>query len=140
MEQATTAIDTASQPPGSNTLAVFERADFARMLAALVQRGYQVVRPTVGDGAIIFDEIGSDADLPIGWTDERDGGKYRLKRRGDAALFGYAVWPHSWKKFLFPPNVWLWSARRQNGTSGCVGCGRFIAWCPVAIDITEELS
>jgi ferredoxin len=26
----------------------------------------------------------------------------------------------------------------QFDTSGCVGCGRCIAWCPVAIDITEE--
>ena len=26
----------------------------------------------------------------------------------------------------------------QFGTSGCIGCGRCIAWCPVAIDITEE--
>ncbi len=28
----------------------------------------------------------------------------------------------------------------QFGTSGCVGCGRCITWCPVAIDITEEVS
>ena len=26
----------------------------------------------------------------------------------------------------------------QFGTSGCVGCGRCITWCPVAIDLTEE--
>lgn len=26
----------------------------------------------------------------------------------------------------------------QFGESGCVGCGRCIAWCPAAIDITEE--
>ena len=25
------------------------------------------------------------------------------------------------------------------GTSGCVGCGRCITWCPVGIDITEEV-
>jgi ferredoxin len=27
----------------------------------------------------------------------------------------------------------------QFGTSGCVGCGRCITWCPVGIDITEEI-
>lgn len=26
----------------------------------------------------------------------------------------------------------------QFGTSGCVGCGRCVTWCPVGIDITEE--
>jgi len=28
----------------------------------------------------------------------------------------------------------------QFGSSGCVGCGRCITWCPVGIDITEEAS
>jgi Fe-S-cluster-containing hydrogenase component 2 len=26
----------------------------------------------------------------------------------------------------------------QFGTSGCVGCGRCVAWCPAGIDITAE--
>jgi len=28
----------------------------------------------------------------------------------------------------------------QFGQSGCVGCGRCITWCPVAIDLTEEVA
>ena len=28
----------------------------------------------------------------------------------------------------------------QFGTSGCVGCGRCITWCPVGIDITQEVA
>jgi ferredoxin len=28
----------------------------------------------------------------------------------------------------------------QFGSSGCVGCGRCIVWCPVGIDITEEVA
>jgi ferredoxin len=28
----------------------------------------------------------------------------------------------------------------QFGVSGCVGCGRCITWCPVGIDVTEEIT
>jgi ferredoxin len=91
-----------------------ERADFPHLFEALAQRGYRIVGPTIRDGAIIYDEIRAPADLPEGWTDEQEGGKYRLKRREDQALFGYAVGPHSWKKYLFLPRVRLWSADRTN--------------------------
>ncbi len=69
------------------------------------------------DGAIIYDKLESLSDLPIGWTDEQDGGHYRLKRRKDDALFGYVAGPHSWKRFLFPPTLRLWRAKR-NGKNG----------------------
>jgi sulfhydrogenase subunit beta (sulfur reductase) len=54
-------------------------------------------------------------DLPAGWTDEQDGGRYSLVRRSDQALFGYAVGPQSWKKFLYPSIQQLWRARREAG-------------------------
>ena len=90
---------------------VIERSDFDRLLKALSDRGHTIVGPTVRDQAIVYDEIRSAADLPVGWTDEQDGGRYRLRRRGDEALFGYAVGPHSWKKYQLPPQAKLWEAR-----------------------------
>lgn len=82
------------------------------LLEKLRQRGYRVVGPAVRDQAIIYDDIASIDDLPRGWTDAQDGGRYRLARRDDDALFGYAVGPHSWKKFLHPPVLRLWRAER----------------------------
>jgi len=32
------------------------------------------------------------------------------------------------------------SWHEQYGRSGCVGCGRCITWCPVGIDVTEEIN
>jgi ferredoxin len=82
------------------------------LLAALRGRGFTVVGPTQRDGAIVYEELESAAELPIGWTDVQEAGNYRLARRDDEARFGYAVGPHSWKQFLFPPTVRLWRAQR----------------------------
>jgi ferredoxin len=90
---------------------VIERTDFDELFAALSKRDYTIVGPTVRDGAIVYDELRCAADLPVGWTDEQDGGHYRLRRRGDEALFGYAVGPHSWKRYQLPPEVTVWEAR-----------------------------
>jgi formate hydrogenlyase subunit 6/NADH:ubiquinone oxidoreductase subunit I len=90
---------------------VIERGDFDELFGALRRRGYTIVGPTVRDRAIVYDEIRAAADLPVGWTDEQDAGHYRLRRRDDDALFGYAVGPHSWKQYQLPPEVNLWRAR-----------------------------
>jgi sulfhydrogenase subunit beta (sulfur reductase) len=82
------------------------------LLDVLRRQGFRVLGPTVRDRTIVYDDIVSLADLPRGWTDEQDGGHYRLTRRDDDALFGYAVGPHSWKKFLHAPTQRLWRAER----------------------------
>jgi ferredoxin len=94
-------------------LHVLERERFDGLFEALARRGYTVIGPRVRDGAIVYDELRSAAELPVGWTDEQDGGHYRLRRRDDEALFGYAVGPHSWKQFQLPPDVRLFRARRS---------------------------
>ncbi|MDR3539165.1 MAG: 4Fe-4S dicluster domain-containing protein [Acetobacteraceae bacterium] len=83
------------------------------LITALAMRGYQVLGPVLRDGAIVYDALTGVADLPAGWTDRQDAGQYRLERRTDQALFGYAVGPHAWKRFLHPPIERLWQARRE---------------------------
>jgi sulfhydrogenase subunit beta (sulfur reductase) len=98
----------------SAATSVIEPGALEALVGALRGRGYRVLGPTVRDGAIVYDELESAAELPIGWTDSQNGGRYRLERRQDEARFGYAVGPHSWKQFLLPPRIRLWQAR-QNG-------------------------
>ncbi len=83
------------------------------LVCALQKAGYRVIGPILRDQAIVYDELDSVADLPQGWTDEQQPGSYRLKKRTDQALFGYTVGPHSWKKFLHPPHLRLWSVSRS---------------------------
>jgi len=95
---------------------VLQASQLGKLLEAVRRKGYEVIGPAVRDGAIVYDKLGSVKDLPAGWTDEQEAGRYRLKRRNDEALFGYAVGPQSWKKYLHPADVLLWSAERQGGT------------------------
>ena len=92
---------------------VLFRPEFPQLFRALEASHYAIVGPTVRDGAIVYDRLAKVEDLPIGWTDRQEGGKYRLERRADEALFGYTVGPSSWKRFLFPPRERLWTAQRE---------------------------
>ncbi len=103
---------------GGHVLAIGAKAMMTRdglqaLIEALLSRGYRLIGPRLGEGAIVYDDIGGIADLPAGWTDRQEAGSYRLERRADAAFFGYAVGPQSWKRFLHPPVERLWQARRE---------------------------
>ena len=98
--------------------AVVEPSALDDLIAALRRRGFRVLGPTVRDGAIVYDELESAAELPVGWTDRQEAGTYRLERREDDARFGYAVGPHSWKQFLFPARLRLWRAQLNGAANG----------------------
>ncbi|WP_287788177.1 4Fe-4S dicluster domain-containing protein [Acidiphilium sp.] len=105
----------ASPPPDPSAAPVLlDRAGLQALVDALVARGFDVIGPTLRDGAIVYDRVARIEEFPVGWTDRQDAGRYRLERRADAALFGYAVGPQSWKRFLHPPEERLWRARRQD--------------------------
>ena len=97
-------------------MAIIESDHLQKLIDILWKRGYWVIGPTLGEGAIVYDELNSSANLPVGWTDDQDGGIYRLKKHDDKSLFHYNTGPHSWKKFLFPPSLRLWQAKRNDNT------------------------
>lgn len=88
----------------------------AKLFDALVQSGYSVFGPVVRDGAVVLEHIQSSQELPSGWIDEQSPGHYRLKPQAGSAFFGQTVGPQSWKKYLHPADIQLWSAERKNGT------------------------
>ncbi len=96
---------------------IIKRDALDALFGALREAGYKVVGPTINEGAIVYDEIERAAQLPIGWTDVQEPGSYRLERRADSAVFGFAVGPHSWKKFLHVPILQLWRAQRHSDGS-----------------------
>ncbi len=78
----------------------------------LDRRGFSVLGPTVRDGAVVPGRIATLDDLPRGWGDRQQPGSYRLRRRDDAALFGYAADALSWKSVLFPARELIWAGDR----------------------------
>ncbi len=98
------------------TRAWLAREDLDRLIALLREDGRKVVGPTVQDSAIVYDEIGSTADLPTGITDEQAPGRYRLERDTNDSSersFDFASSPMSWKSFTYPASVPLARAHRD---------------------------
>lgn len=77
--------------------------------------GRAVIGPVVRDGVITHDQIESASALPKGWTEEQDGGQYRLVASGTDEVFAFSSPSVSWKKYLYPERTLLIRSRRTSG-------------------------
>lgn len=84
-----------------------EKPALDALIARLKSLGYRVVGPTAVDGAVVYADLDSSAQLPIGLIDDQEAGKYRLKEGAAGMYFSYVVGPQSLKNFLFPPQTTL---------------------------------
>ena len=98
----------------------FEAAALDALFGALRERGYTLVGPKLEDGAIVYGALERADELPIGWTEVQEAGRYRVERRSDTARFGGSVGPHAWKRFLHPPALRLWRAERDDAAGFAV--------------------
>ena len=96
----------------TTTLSRIERPAIDDIIGLLRQQHYAVVGPVLRGASIELGELRSTSDLPLGWTDEHAPARYRLVRLPVDSLFAYTVGPHSWKRYLFPPILRLFSATR----------------------------
>ncbi|MEW6278270.1 MAG: 4Fe-4S dicluster domain-containing protein [Candidatus Eremiobacterota bacterium] len=92
------------------------RDDLIGLLQELERRGYQLVGPTLREGAIVYDRMTGRDPLPEGWVDEQAAGSYRLRKADRPALFDYTLGPASAKRFLHPPEASMWRVTKQNGS------------------------
>ena len=79
--------------------------------------GDESIGPTIADGAVVYDEIASQAELPAGWRANQAPGNYRLEHARWDRLFDYVIGPTAWKRFTFPPRVPVTVGRRDGGPS-----------------------
>lgn len=93
---------------------VVPKASLQTVFDNLRALGFSLVGPTMRDGAIVLEEIASIEELPLGWTDEQEPGRYRLKQARQPQYFGYTVGPQSWKKLLYPPRLKLLSLEKRD--------------------------
>lgn len=82
------------------------------VITTLQQAGYAVIAPTIEEEAIVYAEIQSADQLPVGWRDAQEPGVYRLQQSEDDSYFAFNVGPHSWKQFLFPSQLTVGTAQR----------------------------
>jgi ferredoxin len=103
-----------STPPVRSFLGV-DLQQLQRLIDALRERGYRTIGPRIADGAIVYRDLESVAQLPAGYVDRQDGGTYRLEKAETAGHFDYVVGADSLKNFLFLPRETLLESVRANG-------------------------
>lgn len=94
--------------------AVVSDGQLEKLIATLLSDGFEVIGPTVRDGAITYEPVKSLSDLPAGWTDEQEPARYRLKKTDSPAFFGYSLGAQSWKAYLHPAEVRLFAAEKRD--------------------------
>ena len=95
---------------------LFLRENFHQLLHALKNFGYEIIGPVLTQGAVKWKEIKKTEDLPVGWRDQQEPGKYHLEPDPNPRYFNIVHGPESLKPLTFAPRETLLVLDRQNNT------------------------
>jgi sulfhydrogenase subunit beta (sulfur reductase) len=100
------------RPEIGSTIAI-QKPVFNILLHRLQENGYQTIGPRVKDETIAYEPIETMDELPYGYITEQKPGSFRLVRAGHKHYFDAIPGAQSWKQFLFPPRVDLFTLRKD---------------------------
>jgi len=87
------------------------------LIKTLTEMNYRCIGPQVRDSAIIFDDLESVEQLPMGIAVEQSPGSYKLKKQKHTQYFAWANGPQAIKPMVFAPRESIWSCTRdENGS------------------------
>jgi ferredoxin len=92
-----------------------EKPRLQELIDRLQQQGYRTIGPRVEQAAVVYGEIDSVSQIPLGMLDEQDAGRYRLREDEGAGYFDHVIGPHSLKNYTFVPRETLQELRREDG-------------------------
>jgi ferredoxin len=94
--------------PSNRPTRWFDHTKLQSLIDLLRSEGFCVVGPTIDQQAILYDEITSVLQLPRGFSDSQSPALYQISKTpsGPASqkYFHFNLGPHSWKKYLYPPD------------------------------------
>lgn len=93
------------------TEAIIKKGQLDIVFEKLKER-FRVIGPKEEDGAIVLSEV-DFSDIPAGYRDRQEPGKYRLEKDAAPEVFSFSLGPHSFKTFLSPSVQEVFSFRRS---------------------------
>jgi sulfhydrogenase subunit beta (sulfur reductase) len=100
------------RPEIGSTISIQKHA-FDTILIRLREAGYQTIGPRVKNDTLVYEPFESLNQLPQGYITEQDAGRFRLTYTGHGRYFDLIPGAQSWKQFLFPPRLDLFTLQKN---------------------------
>jgi ferredoxin len=100
------------QPDIGSTISI-QKAALNTILGRLREAGFQTIGPRVKNDTLVYEPVDSLDQLPRGYVTEQEAGHFRLIYTGHSRYFDLIPGAQSWKQFLFPPRLDLFSLQKE---------------------------